>query len=148
MFGFGTFANFSFSDVDAAGNVNMAVIGSQLTVGIGNTTIVADAVTEDANANPLTVAIGAPTIKGLANVSATANPLTVAFGTITVSAAAQVSTSGNALTVATGSVTVSAAALVNPTKTALTVSIGEQGIITWNDVDPNANQVWVPINPY
>ena len=96
----------------------------------------------------LTVGFGALTITGDANVTPDPTPLTVGVGTITVSAAANVSVTGNQLTVSSGTVTITAAANVEPDATPLTLNVTSPGIITWNDIDPGASQVWVPIEPY
>ena len=145
--GFDAISQFPISQVAADNSVLVSVTKNALTVTIGSVGVIADAVTEDATANPLTLGLGTLSITGTANISVTANPLTVGIGTFTVTADATASPTANALTLATGNVTVTGTALVSPTGVPLTVSTNAPGIITWNEIVPGATMVWTPIDP-
>ena len=145
--GFDAISQFPISQVGADNSVLVSVTKNALTITIGSVGVIADAVTEDATPNPLTLGLGTLTITGEANLNVTANPLTLGIGTVTVTADAGVSPTGNALTLATGSVTVTGTALVSPSGVPLTVNTKEPGIITWNEIIPGANMVWTPIDP-
>ena len=147
ILGFDAISQFPISQVAADNNVLVSVTKNELTITIGSVGIIADAVTEEATANPLTLGLGTLTITGTANVSVTANPLTLGVGTVTVTADATASPTANALTLATGNVTVTGTALVSPSGIPLTVNTKEPGIITWNEIVPGANMVWTPIDP-
>ena len=145
--GFDAISQFPISQVGPDNSVLVSVTKNALTITIGSVGIIADAVTEDATPNPLTLGLGTLSITGQANVSVTANPLTLGVGTVTVTADAGVSPTGNALTLATGNVTVTGTALVSPSGVPLTVNTKVPGIITWNEIIPGANMVWTPIDP-
>ena len=145
--GFDAIAALPFATSGPDNSVAVVVTGNQLTLTIGSVGIIADAVTEDATPNPLTLGLGTLSITGQANVSVTANPLTLGVGTVTVTADATASPTANALTLATGNVTVTGTALVSPSGVPLTVNTKVPGIITWNEIIPGANMVWTPIDP-
>mgnify|MGYP003126019221 CR=1 FL=1 len=145
--GFDAISALPFATSGPDSDVAVVVTGNQLTITIGSAGIIADAVTEDATSNPLTLGLGTLSISGQANISVTANPLTLGVGTVTVTADATASPTANALTLATGNVTITGTALVSPSGVPLTVSTKEPGIITWNEIIPGANMVWTPIDP-
>ena len=145
--GFDAIAALPFATSGPDSDVAVVVTGNQLTITIGSVGIIADAVTEEATPNPLTLGLGTLSITGQANVSVTANPLTLGVGTVTVTADATASPTANALTLATGNVTITGEALVSPSGVPLTVNTKEPGIITWNEIIPGANMVWTPIDP-
>ena len=145
--GFDAISALPFATSGPDTDVAVVVTGNQLTITIGSVGIIADAVTEDATANPLTLGLGTLSISGQANISVTANPLTLGIGTITVTADATASPTANPLTLATGNVTITGTALVSPSGVPLTVNTKEPGIITWNEIVPGANMVWTPIDP-
>ena len=145
--GFDAISALPFATSTNIGDVAVIVTGNQLTITIGSAGIIADAVTEDATSNPLTLGLGTLSISGQANISVTANPLTLGVGTVTVTADATASPTANALTLATGNVTITGTALVSPSGVPLTISTKEPGIITWNEIIPGANMVWTPIDP-
>ena len=148
MLGLSAFSEFPFATAGEDRNVTITVTKTSLTMTIGSIGIAADAITEDATANPLTLGFGTLSITGEANLSPTGSPLTLATGTVTVSADANMSVSGNALTIATGTVTVTAAANVDVTGSALTLATKDATAITWSAVVPGATMVWTPIEPY
>ena len=123
--GFDAISALPFATSGPDNDVTVSLSANQLTVTIGSVGIIADAVTQDADPNRLTLGIG----------------------TITVTAGASAPVSGNALTLATGNVTVTGEALVSPNGSPLTVATNDVGIITWNEIVPGANMVWTPIDP-
>jgi len=145
--GFDAISALPFATSGPDSDVAVVVTGNQLTVTIGSVGIIADAITQVADPNPLTLGLGTLSITGQANISVTANPLTLGVGTVTVTADATASPTANALTLATGNVTVTGEALVSPSGVPLTVNTKEPGIITWNEIIPGANMVWTPIDP-
>ena len=145
--GFDAISALPFATSGPDNAVNVSVSANQLTITIGSVGIIADAVTEIPDPNPLTLGLGTLSITGTANVSVTANPLTLGIGTITVTADANTSVTGNALTLATGNVTVTGTALVQPNGSPLTLATNDVGIITWNEIVPGATMVWTPIDP-
>ena len=145
--GFDAIAALPFATSGPDNSVNVSVSANQLTITIGSVGIIADAITQDADPNPLTLGLGTLSITGQANISVTANPLTLGVGTVTVTADATASPTANALTLATGSVTITGEALVSPSGVPLTVNTKEPGIITWNEIVPGATMVWTPIDP-
>ena len=145
--GFDAISALPFATSGPDNDVTVSLSANQLTITIGSVGIIADAVTEEATPNPLTLGLGTLSITGQANVSVTANPLTLGVGTVTVTADATASPTANPLTLATGNVTVTGTALVSPSGIPLTVNTREPGIITWNEIVPGANMVWTPIDP-
>ena len=145
--GFDAISALPFATSGPDSDVIVSTTGNGLTITIGSVGIIADAVTQDADPNRLTLGLGTLSITGEANFTVTANPLTLGIGTITVTADASAPVSGNALTLATGNVTVTGEALVSPNGSPLTVATNDVGIITWNEIVPGANMVWTPIDP-
>ena len=148
MLGLSAFSEFPFATAGEDRNVTITVTKTSLTMTIGSIGIAADAITEDATANPLTLGFGTLSITGEANLSPTGSPLTLAIGTATISADANMSVSGNALTMSTGTVTVTADANVDVTGSGLTLATKDATAITWSAVVPGATMVWTPIEPY
>ena len=145
--GFDAISALPFATSGPDNDVTVSLSANQLTVTIGSVGIIADAVTQDADPNRLTLGLGTLSITGQANISVTANPLTLGIGTVTVTAGATASPTANPLTLATGNVTITGEALVSPNGIPLTVDTKEPGIITWNEIVPGANMVWTPIDP-
>ena len=131
--GFDAIAALPFATSGPDNSVNVSVSANQLTITIGSVGIIADAITQDADPNALTLGLGTLSTLGV--------------GTVTVTADATASPTANALTLATGSVTITGEALVSPSGVPLTVNTKEPGIITWNEIIPGANMVWTPIDP-
>ena len=128
-------------------DVLVSTTGNALTISIGSIGIIADAVTQIADPNQVTLGLGTLTISGDANFSVTGNATSLGLGSFTVTANANHTVTGNALTLATGNVTITGTALVNPTGSGLTLNTNEAGVITWNEIVPGANMVWTPIDP-
>jgi hypothetical protein len=145
--GFDAISALPFATSGPDNAVSVSVAANQLTLSIGSVGVIADAITEDATPNPLSLGFGTLTITGKANLALTANPLTLGIGTITVTADANATVTANPLTLATGNVTVTGTALVQPNGSPLTLATNDVGIITWNDIIPGANMVWTPIDP-
>ena len=129
-------------------DVSVVVTGNSLSITIGSVGIIADAVTEEADPNRLTLGTGTLTITADANHTVTGNAVSLGIGAFTVNIDTNVSPSGNALTLATGNVTITGEANVLPTGSGLTLDTVEPGVITWNDIIPGATMVWTPIKPY
>ena len=145
--GFDAIAALPFATSGPDSDVLVSTTGNALTITIGSVGIIADAVTEDATPNPLTLGLGTLSMTCKANISVTAHPLTLRVGTVTVTGDATASPTANALKLATGNVTVTGTALVSPSGVPLTVATNDVGIITWNEIVPGANMVWTPIDP-
>ena len=145
--GFDAISALPFATSGPDNSVTVNEIKNQLSISIGSVGIIADAITEDAEPNRLTLGLGTLTITGDSNFTVTGNATSIGLGSFTVTADANASVSGNALTLATGSVTVTGTALVNPTGAGLTLNTNDVGVITWNEIIPGANMVWTPIDP-
>ena len=145
--GFDAISALPFATSGPDSDVLVSTTGNALTITIGSVGIVADAVTQIADPNQLTLGLGTLTISGDSNFTVTGNATSLGLGSFTVTADASVSPTGNALTLATGNVTISGTALVNPTGSGLTLNTNEAGVITWNEIVPGANMVWTPIDP-
>jgi hypothetical protein len=145
--GFDAIATLPFATSGPDSDVVVSTTGNALTITIGSVGIIADAVTQIADPNQLTLGLGTLTISGDSNFTVTGNATSLGLGSFTVTADASVSPTGNALTLATGNVTITGTALVNPTGSGLTLNTNEAGVITWNEIVPGANMVWTPIDP-
>ena len=148
LFGFDTFARVPFAAIDDHNNVTISAGANALTIAIGPLAIASSSVIEQAAGDPLTLKIGSVTITTQENLTATAMPLTLDVGDYVASGGALVNATLNPLTLASNLVTVTGGATVNPDPLALTCIVNDLGIITWNPVDPEPNNVWVPIEPY
>ena len=146
--GFNAISALPFATSGLDNSVTISVNGSNIVATIGPVNITADAVVEDATANPLTLGIGTVTIVGTANITAPKTPLTLGTGNVVVSGDANITASGNNLIIRSGSVTITGTANVTPTGSNLTLGTGTPGIITWNEIIPGATMVWTPIEPY
>ena len=145
--GFDAIAALPFATSGPDNDVLVSTTGNALTISIGSIGIIADAVTQIADPNQVTLGLGTLTISGDANFSVTGNATSLGLGSFTVTADANHTVTGNALTSATGNVTITGTALVNPTGSGLTLNTNEAGVITWNEIVPGANMVWTPIDP-
>jgi len=145
--GFDAISALPFATSGPDSDVLVSTTGNALSISIGSVGIIADAITEDAIPNPLSLGFGTLTITGDSNFTVTGNATSLGLGSFTVTADANTSVTGNALTLATGNVTVTGTALVNPTGAGLTLSTNDVGVITWNEIIPGANMVWTPIDP-
>ena len=146
--GFDAISALPFATSGPDNSVTISVNGSNIVATIGPVNITADAVVEDATANPLTLGIGTVTIVGTANITAPKTPLTLGTGNVVVSGDANVTASGNNLIIRSGSVSIVGTASISAPATAMTLSTGEVGVITWNEIIPGATMVWTPIKPY
>ena len=145
--GFDAISALPFATSGPDSDVLVSTTGNALSISIGSVGIIADAITEDADPNRLTLGLGTLTITGDSNFTVTGNATSLGLGSFTVTADANASVTGNALTLATGNVIVTGTALVNPTGAGLTLSTNDVGVITWNEIIPGANMVWTPIDP-
>ena len=146
--GFDAISALPFATSTNIGAVNVQVTGNSLSITIGSVGIIADAVTEEADPNRLTLGTGTLTITADANHTVTGNAVSLGLGAFTINIDTNVSPTGNTLTLATGNVTITADANVSPTGSGLTLDTVEPGVITWNDIIPGATMVWTPIKPY
>jgi len=146
--GFDAISALPFATSGPDSDVSVSVVGNSLNITIGSVGIIADAVTEEADPNRLTLGLGTLSIRGDANHTLTGSQVTLNIGNFTVSTAVEVLPSGVDLTLATGNVTITAGANVLPTGNALSLDTVEPGVITWNDIVPGATMVWTPIKPY
>jgi hypothetical protein len=146
--GFDAIAALPFATSGPDGDVQVSVTGNSLTITIGSVGVIADAVTENLTANPLSLGTGTLTITADANHTVTGSAVSLGIGAFTVNIDVEATPSGNSLTLATGNVTITADAGVSPTGSSLTLDTVEPGVITWNDIVPGATMVWTPIKPY
>ena len=146
--GFDAISALPFATSGPDSDVSVSVVGNSLNITIGSVGIIADAVTEEADPNRLTLGLGTLSITADANHTLTGSQVTLNVGNISVSTDVNVLPSGVDLTLATGNVTITADANITPDATSLTLSTVEPGVITWNDIVPGATMVWTPIKPY
>ena len=129
-------------------DVNVVVSKNSLAITIGSVGVIADAVTEEADPNRLTLGTGTLTITADANHTVTGSAVSLGLGAFTINIDTNVSPTGNTLTLATGNVTITADANITPDASSLSLDTVEPGVITWNDIVPGATMVWTPIKPY
>jgi len=146
--GFDAISALPFATSGPDSDVSVSVVGNSLNITIGSVGIIADAVTEEADPNRLTLGLGTLSITADANHTLTGSQVTLNVGNFTISTDVNVLPSGVDLTLATGNVTVTGGANVLPTGNALSLDTVEPGVITWNDIVPGATMVWTPIKPY
>ena len=146
--GFDAISALPFATSGPDSDVAVVVTGNSLSITIGSVGIIADAVTENLTANPLSLGTGTLSITADANHTVTGSAVSLGVGAFTVNIDVDVTPSGNTLTLATGNVTITADAGVSPTGSSLSLDTVEPGVITWNDIIPGATMVWTPIKPY
>ena len=146
--GFDAISALPFATAQTAGDVQVSVIGNQLTIGIGNPAISADSITEIPDPNRLTLGLGTITITADANVSPTGSQVVINTNLPAGSASTSVDITPavNQLTLATGNVTITADANIDPTKVELALDTGEVSAITWSEIIPGVTMVWTPID--
>ena len=146
--GFDAISALPFATSGPEGDVAVVVTGNSLSITIGSVGVIADAVTEEADPNRLSLGTGTLTITADANHTVTGNAVSLGLGAFTINIDTNITPSGNSLTLATGNVTISGEANISPTGNALSLDTVEPGVITWNDIIPGATMVWTPIKPY
>ena len=146
--GFDAISALPFATSGPDSDVSVAVTGNSLNITIGSVGIIADAVTEEADPNRLTLGTGTLSIRTDVDHTVTGSQVTLNLGNVTISTDVNVLPSGVDLTLATGNVTITADANISPTGSQLTLETVEPGVITWNDIVPGATMVWTPIKPY
>jgi len=146
--GFDAISTLPFATSTTEGNVSVVVTGNALNITIGSVGIIADAVTEEADPNRLTLGTGTLSIRTDVDHTVTGSQVTLNTGSVEVNIDIDVLPSGVDLTLATGNVTITADANISPTGSQLTLDTVEPGVITWNDIVPGATMVWTPIKPY
>ena len=146
--GFDAISALPFATAQTAVDVQVSVVGNQLTIGIGNPAISADSITEIPDPNRLTLGLGTITITADANVSPTGSQVVINTNLPAGSASTSVDITPavNQLTLATGNVTITADANIDPTKVELALDTGEVSAITWSEIIPGVTMVWTPID--
>ena len=143
MFGISSFGEFAFGE-STHQPVNLE--GVQATISLGNIATIEANADVTPGTNVANISIGSLGFVGAANVLVTTNALTSSLGSMTPKGAADVSVSTNlAGTVASGSVTIVAKAVEALGTNLLTSSVNGPGVVTWNDIDPNASQTWTNV---
>ena len=146
--GFDAISALPFATSGPDSDVNVVVSKNSLAITIGSVGVIADAVTEEADPNRLTLGTGTLTITADANHTVTGSAVSLGLGAFTINIDTNVSPTGNTLTLATGNVTITADANITPDASSLSLDTVEPGVITWNDIVPGATMVWTPIKPY
>ena len=143
MFGVSPFGQYSFSGyTDQPVNLE----GVQATISLGNIATIEANADVSPTTNIANIAIGSLSFVGAANVLVTTNALTSSLGSMTPKGAADVAVTTNlAGTVGVGSVTIVAKAVEALGTNLLTSSVNGPGVVTWNDIDPNASQTWTNV---
>ena len=146
--GFDAISALPFATSGPDSDVSVVVTGNQVSISIGSAGVIADAVTENLTANPLTLGLGTLSIRTDVDHTVTGSQITLNTGNATVVINTEVLPSGVDLTLATGNVTITADANITLDSNALSLDTVEPGVITWNDIIPGATMVWTPIKPY
>ena len=146
--GFDAISALPFATSGPDSDVSVVVTGNQVSISIGSAGVIADAVTENLTANPLTLGLGTLSIRTDVDHTVTGSQITLNTGNATVVINTEVLPSGVDLTLATGNVTITADANITLDSNALSLDTVEPGVITWNDIVPGATMVWTPIKPY
>ena len=146
--GFDAISALPFATSGPDSDVNVVVSKNSLAITIGSVGVIADAVTEEADPNRLTLGTGTLTITADANHTVTGSAVSLGLGAFTINIDTNVSPTGNTLTLDTGNVTITADANITPDASSLSLDTVEPGVITWNDIVPGATMVWTPIKPY
>ena len=146
--GFDAISALPFATSGPDSDVSVVVTGNQVSISIGSAGVIADAVTENLTANPLTLGLGTLSIRTDVDHTVTGSQITLNTGNATVVINTEVLPSGVDLTLATGNVTITADANITPDANSLSLDTVEPGVITWNDIIPGATMVWTPIKPY
>ena len=146
--GFDAISALPFATSGPDSDVAVVVTGNQVNITIGSVGIIADAVTEEADPNRLTLGTGTLSIRTDVDHTVSGSQVTLNTGNVEVNIDIDVLPSGVDLTLATGNVTISADANLTLDGNALSLDTVEPGVITWNDIVPGATMVWTPIKPY
>ncbi len=150
LLGFDAFATQPFSASANDGNVTVVAEKNRLVLTLGPVGQAVSSVSQTSGADPLVLGTGTVALTGTAEIdSGLKNPLVLATGTVTVSGNAVVDSGlGNQLIIRSGTVTISGNANITDLKVPLVLTTKESGVITWNEIVPNATMVWTPIDPY
>ena len=148
LLGFDSFSATPFSTTGSDNSVIISVNPNNLVLTIGPVNISATSITQIVSPDPLVLGTGTVVIASYANFTLTGSPLTLGTATVTAFTDVAVNVTKNPLTLGNGTVIVTASANVIPDGVAMDLKTKEPGIITWNDIDPNADNVWIEIKPY
>jgi hypothetical protein len=146
--GFDAISALPFATSGPDSDVNVSVTGNQVTISIGSAGVIADAVTEEADPNRLTLGLGTLSIRTDVDHTVSGSQVTLNTGNVEVNIDIEVLPSGVDLTLATGNVTITTDVNFTLDANALSLDTVEPGVITWNDIVPGATMVWTPIKPY
>ena len=149
LLGIDAFAAQPFSATGNEGNVTIVATKNQLTITIGPVGQEVTSVIEQSGADRLYLGTGQVTLQTTVDIdSGLKNPLVLGTGDVTISGTAVVDSGlKNELIIRTGTVTITGTANVRPDGVPLTLATKEAGVITWNEIIPNVNMVWTPIDP-
>jgi hypothetical protein len=131
------------TNIDAA----VTVTGNAVTAAVGDV-VATDFAFVDVTTNLVTTAVGTVTVIGKANVTATTNVVTSSIGdAVTKANATVILTTAGSVTASMSfdGTTIIGKAVVVPDGSQLTASSTVSGVITWNEIDPNASQTWTNI---
>ena len=96
--GFDAIAALPFATSGLDGDVNVSVTGNQVTITIGSVGVIADAVTEEADPNRLTLGLGTLSIRTDVDHTVTGSQVTLNTGSISITTDVDVLPSGVDLT--------------------------------------------------
>jgi len=149
LFGFDSFAAQPFATTNPGdGSVLISVNPNNLILDIGLVGVAATSITEIPSADPFLLKTGTVTIRSDVSLIAESTPFILKNSTVTAFTDITINTTNNPLTLSTGTVIINAGANVIPTGLSLNLKSNNSNVITWNDIDPDANNVWVEIKPY
>ena len=96
--GFDAISALPFATSGPDSDVNVSVTGNQVTISIGSAGVIADAVTENLTANPLTLGLGTLSIRTDVDHTVTGSQVTLNIGNISISTDVDVLPSGVTIT--------------------------------------------------
>ena len=143
LFGADAFSELPISTTQGT-RAEMVMTATPMTLAIGNVSISAHTIIENAGTNALTLASVITNV----SIAATATPLTMTSTLATASGAAVINIGNNPLTLSTTDATATGGAIASPGATALSLTTTEAGVIVWNPIIPGPNNVWKEIKPY
>ena len=147
LFGADAFSELPISTTQGT-RAEMVMTATPMTLAIGNVSISAHTIIENAGTNALTLASTLATVTTNVTISATATPLVMTTTLATASGSAVVNIGNNALTLGSRSATATGGAIASPGATALSLTTTEAGVIVWNPIIPGPTNVWKEIKPY
>ena len=147
LFGADAFSELPISTTQGT-RAEMVMTATPMTLAIGNVSISAHTIIEDAGKNELTLSSTLASVITNVSIAATATPLTMTSTLATASGSAGINMGNNPLTLTTTDATATGGAVASPGATALTLTTTEAGVIVWNPIIPGPTNVWKEIKPY